>query len=71
MPIERCQYRGYEIQTRREWSSWCTSVHPTRPDLPLIARSALSTLSLRKEAALAEAKATIDQVLSDLEKRVA
>ena len=28
---EICQYRGYEIVPRREWSQWCVSVYPMRP----------------------------------------
>lgn len=71
MEIERSRYRGYQIQMRREWSNWCVTVHPTRPDLPILTRSALSILSPRKEDALAEAKNSIDQLLADVRKRVA
>jgi hypothetical protein len=59
-------YRGYQIDTRREWSSWCASVYPTRPDLPILSRSTLHTLTPRKEDALAEARERIDSILSDL-----
>jgi hypothetical protein len=58
------QYRGYEILPRREWSEWCVSVYSTRPDLPLMARSTLRTLMPRKDEALAEARKSIDCVLS-------
>ena len=61
---ESCQYRGYEIVPRREWSQWCVSVYPTRPDLPIMARSTLRTLMPQKDDALAEARRTIDCVLS-------
>jgi hypothetical protein len=60
-----CRYRGYEIVTRRQWSQWCVSVYPTRPDLPILSRSTLSTLTSRKEEALAEARKRIDRILSN------
>ncbi len=71
MPNERSQYRGYEIQLRREWSNWCASIHPTRADLPILAQSPLRTLSLTKEDALVAAKRNIDETLGVLEKDVA
>jgi hypothetical protein len=69
MQPEKSRYRGYQIETRREWSNWCASVHPTRPDLPILARSTLSTLSSHKEDALAEAKQKIDDLLKRLKRR--
>jgi hypothetical protein len=57
---ETCRYRGYDIV----WSSWCVGVYPTRADLPLFSRSILQTLSPRREDAVAEAKQSIDRVLS-------
>jgi len=71
MPSDQSQYRGYEIQLRREWSNWCASVHPTRDDLPILAQSPLRTLSLTKEDALAAAKHNIDEALGDVKKDVA
>lgn len=65
--MENCQYRGYQIEPRREWSSWCVSVYPTRPDLPLLSRSTLRSLTPRKEDALAEARESIDRILSNLD----
>jgi len=62
-----CHYRGYEIVPRREWSKWCVSVYPTRPDLPILSKSTLRTLAEAKEDALTEAKQTIDRLLSSLE----
>jgi hypothetical protein len=62
---ESCQYRGYEIVPRRQWSQWCASVYPTRSDLPLLLRSTLRTMADRKEGAVAKAKHHIDRVLSD------
>jgi len=58
------RYRGYDIVPRRQWSSWCVGIYPTRADLPILAQSALSTLAPRKADAIAEAKQAIDRVLS-------
>jgi hypothetical protein len=54
--MENYRYRGYQIETRREWSNWCVSVYPTRPDLPILPRSTLQTLTPRKDDAVTEAK---------------
>ena len=59
-----CRYRGYDIVPMRQWSSWCVGVYSTRADLPLFSRSTLHTLSQRREDAVAEAKQSIDRVLS-------
>jgi hypothetical protein len=64
MTAETYQYRGYDIVPMRQWSSWCTAIYPTRSDLPILPRSTLSTLALRKEDALTEAKQSIDQLLA-------
>jgi hypothetical protein len=63
------QYRGYDIVPTRQWSSWCAAIFPTRADLPLLPRSTLSILALRKADAIAEAKRTIDQILSRRDSR--
>jgi hypothetical protein len=68
-PMESYRYRGYQIQTRREWSNWCVSVHPMRPDLPILPQSTLRTLTPRKDEAVTEAKQRIDRILSNLERR--
>ena len=65
---EVSQYRGYEIVPKRQWSSWCVGVYPTRADLPILTRSTLQTLAPRKADAVAEAKQTIDCILSRLGK---
>ena len=70
-PSDRSQYRGYEIRLRREWASWCASIHPTRSDLPILAQSPLRTLSLNQHDALATAKCDIDEALGDLKQDVA
>jgi hypothetical protein len=61
---EISQYRGYEIAPKRQWSSWCVGIYPTRADLPILPRSTLSILARRKADAVAEAKQTIDLLLS-------
>ena len=53
---EAYRYRGYDIVATRQWSSRCTGIYATRPDLPLLPRSILSTMAPRKETAIAEAK---------------
>ena len=67
---ETSRYRGYDIVPRRQWSQWCVSVYPTRPDLPILSRSTLSTLTPRKDDALAEARERIDHILSKLANRL-
>jgi hypothetical protein len=63
--MERYRYRGYQIETRREWSNWCASVYPTRPDLPILPQSTLRTLTPQKDEAVTEAKQSIDRILSN------
>lgn len=63
MATQICKYRGYDIVPDRQWSQWCVSVHTTRSDLPLFARSTLRSLALRKDEAAAEAKQCIDRLL--------
>jgi hypothetical protein len=60
---EVSRYRGYEIVSKRQWSSWCVGVYPTRADLPIFTRSTLQTFALRKAGAVAEAKQTIERIL--------
>jgi hypothetical protein len=71
MPNDKTQYRGYEVQLRQEWSNWCASIHPSRPELPLLAQSTLATLSRSKQEALASAKRSIDAALTGSDKQVA
>jgi hypothetical protein len=53
----------------RQWSSWCTAIYPTRVDLPIMPRSTLSTLALRKDDAVTDAKQSIDQLLAHVKYR--
>jgi hypothetical protein len=64
---ETCQYRGYQIETRREWSNWCVNVYRTRSNLPILRQPTLRTLTARKEDAVAEAKQSIDRILFNLD----
>jgi hypothetical protein len=65
--MESYQYRGYDIVPTRQWSSWCAGIYPTRSDLPILPRSTLSILAPRQADAIAEAKQTIDRILSRLD----
>ena len=60
---EARQYRGYEIVPMRQWEGWCAEAYSTRPDRPLLTQSALDTLASGKEAAVSEAKRSIDRLL--------
>jgi hypothetical protein len=60
-------YRGYQIETRREWSSWCVSVYLVRPNLPILPRSTLHTLTSQEADAVVEAKRNIDRLLASLD----
>jgi hypothetical protein len=62
--MESCQYRGYHLETRREWSNWCVSVYRTRSNLPILPQPNLRTLTQRREDAVGEAKQSIDRILS-------
>jgi hypothetical protein len=64
--MESCQYRGYQIETRREWSNWCISVYRTRSDIPILPQPTLNTVKPQMDDAVAEAKQSIDLVLSRL-----
>jgi len=57
------QYRGYKIVPMRQWEGWCAEACPTRSDQPVLTQSALDTLASRKEAALNQAKRSIDRLL--------
>jgi len=61
-----CHYRGYDIVPTRLWLSWCVGVYRTRADLPLMARSMLSTFVPQMEEAVDEAKQSIDRALDNL-----
>jgi hypothetical protein len=60
------RYRGYDIVPRLEWSKWCVSVYPTRPDLPILSHSTLRIMSEGKEEVLTGARQAIDRLLLPL-----
>ena len=64
---DTCRYRGYDIVPRLEWSKWCVTVYPTRPDLPILSHSTLRTLSVGREEAIAAARQVIDRILLPLD----
>ena len=61
--MERCEYRGYLIETRREWSTWCVSVYRARSDVPILPQPTMRTLTPLKDDAVIEAKQSIDHIL--------
>ncbi|MGA7372452.1 MAG: hypothetical protein WBW37_07520 [Methyloceanibacter sp.] len=63
---ETRRYRGYDLVPMRQWSQWCVAIYPTRADLPILARSTLSTLAPQKKDAVDEAKQKIDRILARL-----
>jgi len=60
---ETLRYRGYLIVPRRQWEGWCAKAYPTQADQPFLSQSVLDTLAPMKEAAVAEAKQSIDRLL--------
>jgi hypothetical protein len=64
--MQTCQYRGYQIETRREWSNWCVSAYRTRSNIPILPQPTWLTLSPQEDDAVAEAKRSIDRALSKL-----
>jgi hypothetical protein len=65
--MESCQYRGYQIETRRQWSTWCVSVYRTHANVPILPQPNLLISTPRKDDAVAEAKQSIDRTLSTLD----
>ena len=68
---QRSQYRGYDVLPKRQWSSWCVGIYPTRPDLPLLPRSTLDILRPHVQDAVDEVKRAIDRALEKLPAKVA
>jgi hypothetical protein len=65
---ERFHYRGYDIMPKRQWSSWCAGIYPTRADLPFLPRSTLDILRSHRQDVVDEATRAIDHALEDLPK---
>ena len=66
---ETRRYRGFKIVPMRQWAGWCAEAYTTRADLPFLAQSTLRTLATRKEAAVAQAKQSIDRILVSVDRR--
>ena len=62
--MEISQYRGYQIEIRPEWSTWCIGVYRTRSDVPILPQPTFRTARTLKTDAVAEAKQSIDRTLS-------
>jgi hypothetical protein len=56
-------YRGYKIKMERRDLCWALAVSPTRPDLPIISRQAIKTITQSERVAMAQAKRRIDRAL--------
>jgi len=57
-------YRGYHVEMAKMDGHWTVSIHPTRPDLPILRQHSFRPLSLPESEAFAQAKRWIDRVLS-------
>ena len=57
-------YRGYQIEMVKATGHWTVSIHPTRPDLPILRQNCFRPLSIPETEALAQAKRWIDRALS-------
>ena len=63
--MESCQYRGYQIETRREWSNWCVSVYRTRSNLPILPQPTLHILTPREDDAVAQEQLRLHRSFCD------
>jgi hypothetical protein len=57
-------YRGYQIETALEGDHWLISIHPMRPDLPILRQHSFRPLPFPEGEALEQAKRRIDRALS-------
>jgi hypothetical protein len=57
------EYRGYKIKMERRDLCWAMAVSPTRPDLPIISRHQIKTITQSERVAIAQAKQRIDHAL--------
>ena len=60
------EYRGYKIELRHDGQNWHVTVHPTRPDLPIMRQFSFLPERFPEGAALAEAKRRVDGLLARL-----
>jgi len=58
------QYRGYKIELMHDVSGWQVTVHPMRPDLPILRQFSFRPEPFPEGAALEEAKRRVDRRLA-------
>ena len=58
------EYRGYKIELRHEGGTWHVTIHPTRPDLPIMRQFSFLPEPFPEGAALDEAKRRVDRLLA-------
>ena len=58
------EYRGYKIELRHEGGTWHVTIHPTRPDLPILRQFSFLPDPFPEGAALDEAKRRVDRLLA-------
>jgi len=58
------QYRGYKIELMHDGSGWQVTVHPMRPDLPILRQFSFRPEPVPEGAALEEAKRRVDRLLA-------
>ena len=58
------EYRGYKIETVKVGDHWVISIHPSRPDLPILRQHSFRPLPFPEGEALEQAKRWIDRALS-------
>jgi hypothetical protein len=57
-------YRGYSLEISKCLPGWRLRIHPTRPELPTLARHTFTVASPRKHEAFTAAHRRIDLLLS-------
>ena len=60
------RYRGYEINPHLECSQWSVTIHPMRPELPILSHATLGAVHVDREEAVADARRHIDELLLPL-----
>ena len=63
------QYRGYKIELMHDGSGWQVTVHPMRPDLPILRQFSFRPEPFPEGAALEEAKRRVRSSACTLRKR--
>ena len=61
---EHLSYRDYDLEILKDQLGWRLGVHPSRPDLPVLARSKFLVTYPRKDDALCAAYTRIDLLLA-------